>query len=83
MTDEPEPYLRVIKGEPTPAELAALVTVIASLDADARAAARARACAEALLGADHSAWAAPGPRLRGPHLPGRGAWRASGLPRRQ
>lgn len=76
-----EVFLRIAKGQPTPPELAALVAVLAAMNADARAATETRATAEALLGADRSAWAAPYATLRRPHLPGPGAWRASGLPR--
>ena len=63
------PLLTVVRGEPTPEQLAALIAVVGS-----RAAA---------TGDDDPAprelWATP--VLRSPVLPGPGAWRASGLPR--
>ncbi|WP_149259079.1 acyl-CoA carboxylase subunit epsilon [Actinomadura sp. K4S16] len=81
MTADSKPFLRVVRGDPSPEELAALVAV---LTARARAAAASRAAAGP--GAPPSRWAdrsrlvrAPlggAPRPRGP-----GAWRASGLPR--
>ena len=64
------PFLRVVRGDPTPEELAALVTVLA-----ARAAAGAAEPRRA-----RSTWADPAARLRAPLRPGPGAWRRSGLP---
>ena len=62
------PLLRVVRGEPTAEELAALVAVVL-----------ARGAAEEPAPAARPLWAVPA--LRG-HLPhGPGAWRASGLPR--
>ena len=64
------PLLRVVKGEPSAEELAALVAVIASLGAPS--AAPPRRTPE--WNAHH--------RMQRPVLrAGRGAWRASGLPR--
>ena len=67
---EAAPLLRVVKGDPTPEELAALVGVIASLGAPASPQARRT-----------SEWAAPRRmiRLTLPH--GAGGWRSSGLPK--
>ncbi|HET7071988.1 MAG TPA: acyl-CoA carboxylase subunit epsilon [Nocardioides sp.] len=67
---ETTPFLRIVKGEPTPEELAAVVTVLASLGGPA--AAPPRPTAE---------WNTPRRlhRLAQPHGPG--GWRASGLPR--
>jgi hypothetical protein len=62
--------LRIVKGDATPEEIAALVVVLASAGAPAPAAPRPR-----------SAWADPARRLHAPLPPGPGAWRASGLPR--
>jgi hypothetical protein len=62
------PYLRVVRGEPTPTELAALVAVLAARSVPAAAAPRVL-----------SAWAAPARRLGVPR-PGPGAWRRSALP---
>ena len=64
------PVLRIVKGGPTPEEVAALVAVIASMGATEPPASR-----------PVSAWADPRRGLRTPHRPGLGAWRASGLPR--
>ena len=63
------PLLRVVRGEPTDDELAALVAVVA---------ARAAVSAERERPAVRSRWAAPRPR---PTLrPGPGAW-VAGVPR--
>jgi len=60
-----EPFLRVVRGEPTAAELAALVVVLA-------AAGPAAPEAEA-----RSRWADRGAALRRPLHAGRGAWQAA------
>jgi Acyl-CoA carboxylase epsilon subunit len=73
-TDEsPRPVLRVVRGEPTAEELAALVTVLA-----ARAAAGGgdRPARRRPLWRDRTAL------LGAPRMPGPGSWRASGLPTR-
>ena len=67
--EERAPFLRVVAGDPTPDELAAVVAVFASLGGPA--AARARRTPE---------WNAPRRLHRAPHAPGPGGWRASGLP---
>jgi hypothetical protein len=64
-----QPVLRVVRGEPTADELAALLTVIATRAAAATKVARPR-----------STWSEPARRLRRPMPPGAGAWRRSGLP---
>ena len=61
------PYLRVVRGEPTVEELAALVAVLAARSAPP--APRLR-----------SAWADPARRLGLNSRPGPGAWRRSALP---
>ncbi|MGC9668050.1 acyl-CoA carboxylase subunit epsilon [Planosporangium sp. 12N6] len=69
MADETTPALRVVRGTPTPEELAALVGVILR-----------RPAAPAPAPVAPSRWRAsalPGVPLRA----GTGAWRASGLPR--
>jgi hypothetical protein len=64
------PLLRVVKGDPSPEELAALVAVIATLGGPAASAPRRT-----------PDWNAPRRLHRLPHHPGPGGWRASGLPR--
>ena len=64
------PLLRVVRGEPTPEQLAALLAVVA---------ARAGAPAARQPRPVRSLWATP--VLRAPLSPGPGAWRASVLPR--
>ncbi len=72
--DVPEPapeqpaLLRVVHGNPSPEEVAALVAVVA-----------ARSGADDPAPATRSLWSTP--TLRGGHHPARGAWRASALPR--
>jgi hypothetical protein len=68
--ETPEPMLRVVRGDPSPEELAALVAVIASLGGPADAPPRRT-----------PAWNAPRRLVRVTHRHGPGAWRASGLPR--
>jgi Acyl-CoA carboxylase epsilon subunit len=71
---EPQrPVLRIVRGDPTPEELAALVTVLA-----ARAAASAAAEPPA---APRSAWRDRSRYARTTLPHGPGAWRASALPR--
>lgn len=65
-----DPVLRVVRGDPSPAELAALVTVVM-----ARAGAAAAAGDE--TGADRSAWQDRARYLRTTLPHGAGAWRAS------
>ena len=70
--DEPRPPLRVIRGDATPEEVAAIVAVLAAAGGspDPGEGGRRRA----------SRWAAPAGRLR-PAVPhGLGAWRGSALP---
>ena len=61
------PLLRVVKGDPTPEELAALVAVLASRGGGEPAAEPVR-----------SPWGRPGVGLRRPLPVGTGAWRESG-----
>ncbi|TDE22030.1 acyl-CoA carboxylase subunit epsilon [Actinomadura sp. 6K520] len=84
MTADDKPFLQIVRGDPGPAEIAALVAV---LTARARAAAAARdGGGPGAGGARPSRWsdrsrlvrAAPAHDLR-PR--GAGAWRASALPR--
>jgi hypothetical protein len=66
----PRTLLRVVSGDPTPEELAALVAVVG---------ARSGAGTESEP-APPSRWASRAALLRRPLLSGPGAWRASGLP---
>ena len=71
MTDDSavvKPLLRVVRGNPSPEELAALIAVVS-----------ARGPVEEEPPAPRSRWGRP--TLREPLHPGPGAWRASTLPR--
>jgi hypothetical protein len=77
-TDETrEPLLRVVKGEPTAEELAAVVSAVSAKLAAAGATGGRPGTSDAT--GEHG-WAAYWRRLRQPARPGPGAWRASGLP---
>jgi hypothetical protein len=67
------PLLRVVKGDPTPEELAALVAVVQAManGAAAQAGREERPRPE---------WRNPQRAVRRPLHRGAGAWRASGLP---
>jgi hypothetical protein len=71
--DEPveaPPLLRIVKGDPTPEEVAALVAVVSSMaNAAAEAAGREKA--------PRPEWSARHRMLRSTHRQGPGAWRAS------
>ena len=67
--DSPRPALRVIKGNPSPEEIAA-VTVVLTAVGD-----RPSEPAEPLTQA--GGWSDPALRLRRPVQPGPGAWRGS------
>jgi hypothetical protein len=69
-TGDGEPLLRVIKGDPSAEELAALVAVLAALGGPAAAPPRRT-----------PVWNAPRRQVRSTHRHGVGAWRASSLPR--
>ena len=71
-TDEARPLLRVVKGDPTHHELAALVAVLSSLGASVAGTPRA---------VPRSEWSAHHRKVRGSHIHGPGAWRTSALPR--
>lgn len=66
------PFLTVVRGEPTEAELAAVITVLT-----ARGTAQAAADSAALPGSGRSAWASSHRLMRKPVHAGPGAWRAS------
>ncbi|MGH3454417.1 MAG: acyl-CoA carboxylase subunit epsilon [Nocardioidaceae bacterium] len=63
------PLLRVVRGDPTPEELAALVAVVTARRGSAEPPPRRR-----------PAWGRPAAAMRRPHRAGAGAWRASSLP---
>jgi hypothetical protein len=65
---ETAPLLRVVRGDATPEELAALVAVLT---------ARSQGGGEPVA-AERSAWGRP--LMRKPLTPGPGAWRRSALP---
>jgi len=64
------PLLRVVRGNPSPEELAALLAVVSARST----------VAAAPEPAPPSRWASRAAGLRRPLSPGPGAWRASGLP---
>jgi hypothetical protein len=68
---QPRVVLRVVRGEPTDEELAAVVTVLAARAGGTRAPDPTPA----------SRWADPHRLVRGSTAPARGGWRASALPR--
>ncbi|MCD0453063.1 acyl-CoA carboxylase subunit epsilon [Actinocorallia sp. API 0066] len=65
-----KPFLQVVRGDATPAEIAALIAVLAARGAPAPAAPARRA----------SVWTDRARLARRPVRPGPGAWRASALP---
>jgi len=67
------PVLRIVRGDPSPEQIAALVAVFA-----ARAASAGAAGGRAVM---RSEWSARSRLLRAPLPRGPGGWRASGLPR--
>jgi hypothetical protein len=66
---EPEPFLRVVRGEATPEEIAALVAVLGSLGGTAAPQ------------PPPPAWAAHHRKVRSTPPHGPGGWRSSALPR--
>jgi hypothetical protein len=72
-TDAPqgtEPYLRVVRGDATPEEIAALVATLVAV-----AAARSSASAEAKPAPVRTNWNAQARLLRAPVHPAAGGWR--------
>jgi hypothetical protein len=69
--NEPRPLLRVVKGEPSAEELAALTVVVAALSYGGQ---NRRAVPV-------GGWADFGAAHRRPLRPGAGGWRAAGWPR--
>jgi hypothetical protein len=71
--EDDRPLLRVVRGDATPEEIAALVAVLLARSADAEATGRARSA--------RNSWSDRSGQLRRPLSPGPGAWRRSALPR--
>ena len=68
--EQAPPLLRIVKGDPTPEEVAALVSVVSAMAAGAAESA-------AKDSAPKPQWSAHHRKLRGHHRPGPGAWRTS------
>jgi len=66
------PLLRVVRGDATADEIAALVAALLARSADAKASSPARSV--------QNAWSDRSRQLRRPLSPGPGAWRRSALP---
>ena len=66
--EENPPLLRIVKGDPTPEEVAALVSVVSAMAAGAAETASKQARPK-------PEWSAHHRKLRGPHRHGPGAWR--------
>jgi acyl-CoA carboxylase epsilon subunit len=66
------PILRVVRGDATPEEIAALVAVLLARSADAEASGQARSVS--------GSWADRSGQIRRPLSPGPGAWRRTALP---
>lgn len=65
-----QPLLRIVRGDPSPEEVAALVSVVSAMASNAAAVgSRER---------PRSEWAAPHRRMRATHRHGPGAWRFGG-----
>lgn len=64
------PHLRIVRGDATPEEIAALVAVLAAWAAAPQPPARPRA----------QSWRNPARSMRKPLAPGQSAWRMSALP---
>ena len=82
MTGEPTPQerralFRVVRGDPSDAEVAALTVVLAAVAATPIAATPVAAATPAVPGR----WSDPSARFRAPLCPGPGAWRMSTWPR--
>ena len=75
MAEARVPYLRVVRGDATAEEIAALVAALAAV-----AAARSRAATAAQRAPARPNWNAPARMLRTPVHPAPGGWRRSALP---
>jgi len=67
-----QPILRVVRGDATAEEIAALVAVLLARSADAEASGPARSVSRS--------WSDRSGQIRRPLSPGPGAWRGSALP---
>jgi acyl-CoA carboxylase epsilon subunit len=74
MSDEKQPFLRIVRGNPDDEELAALTAVLAAV------ASAPPAGPDAARPQRRSRWADRARLLRAPLRPGEGAWRASAFP---
>ncbi|HEX4289742.1 MAG TPA: acyl-CoA carboxylase subunit epsilon [Trebonia sp.] len=72
------PYLRVVRGDASPEEIAALIPTLTALATLTAAAARAAASAEPQPAAPN--WNSRARLLRSPVHPAAGGWRRSALP---
>ncbi|WP_033410519.1 acyl-CoA carboxylase subunit epsilon [Nonomuraea coxensis] len=70
MTPRPAPALRVVRGDATPEELAALVVALATRQAPPEPASQP----------PPQTWRNPARGMRKPVVPGKSAWRMSALP---
>jgi Acyl-CoA carboxylase epsilon subunit len=75
VAERPSPELRILRGDPSRAELAALTAVITGSLAAATAAERAT---DSPTAAVHGRWNDPAHTLRRPWPVGPGGWRAAG-----
>ncbi|MFG2077450.1 acyl-CoA carboxylase subunit epsilon [Nonomuraea maritima] len=64
------PHLRIVRGDATPEEIAALVAVLATRHAQTEPRPTPRS----------QTWRNPGRAMRKPVVPGKSAWRMSALP---
>jgi hypothetical protein len=76
VAEEHQPYLRVVRGDATAEEIAALVASLMAVVAAARS--RAAGAAERAPVRHH--WNGPARRMRAALRPGPGGWRGSALP---
>jgi hypothetical protein len=67
-----EPRLAIVRGDPTPEEIAALIAVLTT---------RLQSGQASVHAAPRYGWSSRSRMMRGPLARGPGAWRASALPR--
>ena len=71
MSDELQSQLKVVRGNPTAEELAALIAIVQSAVAEERELGSKKAATP------HSTWSRSAAQLRGQIVPGQGQWRAA------